>query len=242
MADDNPTASLLQLRRDLERFRSVVEEQKRHDSERRLQLEEELRSTQRRLADAEERLRRSAPNSLPEGATPRWVDDPLLPASERHRRRHNPPPSPMPPPVVPLAPSPTTAWGRWNPLTYIRTPFGGRVDRDGSFEFRRRAPSPPVLPLCDPTFPSSSPFSHLDLRSGIHSPPDRNVDRDVDQDEMDLEQDSGPRPGNPPDQDFIPPPSGGVDHPRQHRATGDHRSPDMDRERRVHDFDDPRYY
>lgn len=228
--DNNPLTSLLQLRRDLERFRTTVEEQQKLDAGHRLQLEDELKLTRQQLATAEDRLRRVGPHSLPthDGSQHHRFDDPFLPASERHRLTHNPP-IPAPPPVLPLA-NPVTPWARWNPLNYIRTPFGGRVERDGSFEFRRQptnTPAPPPARIRDaPGGPS--PFSTLGsppmLRGGNLSPHDNDVDMDLDQDhEVDQDQDINDPGRRPPHWD---PPSVS---PAAGRVPGDR---DRDRPRR----------
>ena len=194
--DTEPLTTLLHLRREMERFRNAVEMQQKTDSEHRIRLEKELKHTQQQLAEAEDRLRRAGPRSLPAPDTSphRWFDDPFFPASERHRRTRNPP-IPAPLPVVPLA-NPGTPWACWNPLNYIRTPFGGRMERDGSFEFRRGpdTPAPPRhgnrnAPGNAPDNPS--PFSILGsppaLRGGNLSPADDDID--MDQDHVVVDQD-----------------------------------------------------
>ena len=183
----------------MERFRNAVEMQQKTDSEHRIRLEKELKHTQQQFTEAEDRLRRAGPRPLPAPDTSphRWFDDPFLPTSERHRLTRNPP-IPAPPPVVPLA-NPVTPWVRWNLLNYIRTPFGGHVERDGSFEFRRRPDTPPTpVRQGNRTAPGNapddpSPFSVLGsppvLRGSNLSPADDDVDMDQDHIVDDQDQD-----------------------------------------------------
>ena len=171
--DENPSPNpITQLRRDMERFRASVEEQKQLDAEHRKQLEDELHQTQRKLAEAQHELahraRRSDPHTsysspFPVRTQRPLIDDPFLPAPERHRLHHNPQPHLKEPPTVPTPAPPTPLWSRWNPLQYIRTPF---LERDGSFEFRRpRLPSPAPPGAFSPETPPRS-HRHGILRGG----------------------------------------------------------------------------
>ena len=137
-SSDDPLQSLAQLRHEMDRFRTVVDDQHRRDEERRIWLEDELLLTKQRLAAAEDELHSSRGGSHHTAHSSHMLEDPFLPASERHRLSSNPRPDPYsndPPRAA------ETPWSRWNPLKFFPTPF---QERDGSFEYwRARAESPP---------------------------------------------------------------------------------------------------
>lgn len=174
-SSDNPLLSLVQLRHDMDRFRAVVDDQQRQDEERRLRLEDELLLTKQRLAAAEDELRGSRGGSHhTTHSSPQMLDDPFLPASERHCLSRNPRPDPPPPALmsggIPPNKGPPkaaeTPWSRWNPLKFFPTPF---QERDGSFEYRRaRAESPPPRAPTIPGAFTPTPDA-LNLRGGARA-------------------------------------------------------------------------
>jgi len=116
-------------------------------------LEIQLQQMRQRLAEAEAQLREAPSWGTPSGFHQSWLDDPSMPAAEKHRLARNPAPSlpgrsPRPPSPfggrqrpgseAPRAPPPQTPhWiSRFNPLSYLRTPFKASTDSPG-FEFRR---------------------------------------------------------------------------------------------------------